>query len=80
MITDSVEARNYEKSDECLYPALRDKPFSIFDLGHLMHRDDLAFKNWGNLWVEEHKLQGTFNDLEKNGWISLLFLYEVFFI
>ncbi|WP_258535517.1 transporter substrate-binding domain-containing protein [Bacillus sp. 03113] len=69
MITDSVEARNYEKSDSRLYAALKDQPFAIFNLGYLMHRDDLAFQNWVQLWVEEHKLQGTFKDLEKK-WID----------
>ncbi|SEN51020.1 transporter substrate-binding domain-containing protein [Lihuaxuella thermophila] len=69
MITDSVEARFYAKQDERLYAALADRPFTVHEKGYLMHRGDLDFQNWVNLWVEEMKLQGKFRELERK-WIE----------
>ncbi len=69
MITDSVEARFYAKQDERLYAALADRPFTVHEKGYLMHRGDLNFQNWINLWMEEMKLQGKFEELERK-WIE----------
>jgi cyclohexadienyl dehydratase len=69
MITDAVEARYYAKQDERLYAALADQPFTVHEKGYLMHRGDLTFQNWINLWMEEQHLQGTFKQLEEK-WIQ----------
>ncbi|WP_044640947.1 transporter substrate-binding domain-containing protein [Risungbinella massiliensis] len=69
MITDSVEARFYAKQDTRLYAALVDQPFTTHEKGYLIHRGDLDFQNWINLWMEEMKLQGKFKELEQK-WLE----------
>ncbi|MCF6409463.1 transporter substrate-binding domain-containing protein [Pseudalkalibacillus salsuginis] len=68
MITDKVEAIYYASKDERLYAALTDSTFTKSQKGYLMHRNDPAFQNWVDLWMEEMELQGEFDRL-KQEWI-----------
>ncbi|MBO8163612.1 MAG: transporter substrate-binding domain-containing protein [Brevibacillus sp.] len=69
MITDNIEAMLYAKEDNRLYAALTDQPFTIDEKGYLMHRGDLIFQNWIELWMDEMKLKGQFDNLHKK-WIE----------
>jgi cyclohexadienyl dehydratase len=69
MITDNIEALLYAGKDERLYAALTDKTFTIDSKGYLMHRGDPIFSNWVNLWMDEMKLKGEFDTLNKK-WID----------
>lgn len=65
MITDNIEAMLYAKDDSRLYAALTDQTFTVDEKGYLMHRGDSIFANWVDLWMEEMKLKGEFEKLEK---------------
>lgn len=65
MITDSVEAIRYSKDDPRLYAALTDQTFTKSQKGYLMHRGDVIFSDWIDLWMEEMILIGEFEQLEK---------------
>ncbi|UFJ41423.1 transporter substrate-binding domain-containing protein [Brevibacillus humidisoli] len=69
MITDNIEAMLYAKEDERLYAALTDQTFTVDEKGYLMHRGDLVFENWIELWMDEMKLKGEFDKLYKK-WIE----------
>ncbi|MDC0761409.1 transporter substrate-binding domain-containing protein [Brevibacillus sp. AG] len=69
MITDTLEAIVYSKADSRLYPALTDNPFTKSEKGYMIHRGDTIFANYLDLWMDEMKLQGMFDELY-NKWVK----------
>ncbi|WP_243299295.1 transporter substrate-binding domain-containing protein [Bacillus litorisediminis] len=68
MITDSIEAIDYAKSNENLYAALTDNPWDKSQFGYLMQHGDAKFTNTINFWMEEMELKGEFSKLREE-WI-----------
>ncbi|CEH31552.1 cyclohexadienyl dehydratase [Aneurinibacillus migulanus] len=69
MITDTLEALIYAKADSRLYAALADNPFTKSEKGYMIPRGDFIFASYLNLWMDEMKLQGKFDELY-NKWIK----------
>ncbi|ERI09041.1 transporter substrate-binding domain-containing protein [Aneurinibacillus aneurinilyticus] len=69
MITDTLEALIYAKADSRLYAALTDSPFTKSEKGYMIPRGDFIFASYLNLWMDEMKLQGKFDELY-NKWIK----------
>lgn len=69
MITDTLEALIYAKADSRLYAALTDSPFTKSEKGYMIPRGDSIFASYLNLWMDEMKLQGKFDELY-NKWIK----------
>ncbi|MGG1398082.1 transporter substrate-binding domain-containing protein [Bacillus salipaludis] len=65
MITDTVEAVLYAKDDSRLYAALTDKPFTKSEKGYMIPRGDFIYASYLEMWMDEMKLQGKFDDLYK---------------
>jgi cyclohexadienyl dehydratase len=69
MITDTVEAMTYAKADPNLYAALTDKPFTKSEKGYMIPRGDFIYASYLEMWMDEMKLQGKFDELYKK-WIE----------
>ncbi|KAB2334906.1 transporter substrate-binding domain-containing protein [Cytobacillus depressus] len=69
MITDTVEAMTYAKADQRLYAALTDKPFTKSEKGYMIPRGDFIYASYLEMWMDEMKLQGKFDDLYRK-WIE----------
>ncbi|MNS89799.1 Cyclohexadienyl dehydratase precursor [compost metagenome] len=69
MITDTVEAMTYAKADPRLYAALTDNPFTKSQKGYMIPRGDFIYASYLELWMDEMKLQGKFDDLHKK-WLE----------
>ncbi|GAA4719415.1 transporter substrate-binding domain-containing protein [Brevibacillus fulvus] len=65
MITDTVEAMTYAKADPRLYAALTDKPFTKSEKGYMIPRGDFVYASYLEMWMDEMKLQGKFDELYK---------------
>lgn len=68
MITDNIEAIVYAKADSRLYAALVDDTFTKNVTSYMTHRGDAIFTDYLNLWIDEMKLQGKFDELYEK-WI-----------
>ena len=68
MITDNVEAMIVSKADPRLYAVDPDNTYTKDDFGYLLPRDDSAWLNYVNLWMELMKLKGEFARLHQK-WI-----------
>lgn len=64
MITETVEALNYIKSDKNLSAPLIDKPFTKHSCGILMQKGDQEFLNYINFVLAEIRMDGTLEKLE----------------
>lgn len=69
MITDTVEAITYAKADSRLYAALTDKPFTNSEKGYMIPRGDFEYASYLEMWMDEMKLQGKFDALDKK-WLK----------
>ncbi|UUZ91383.1 transporter substrate-binding domain-containing protein [Paenibacillus sp. P25] len=69
MITDTVEALTYAKADPRLYAALTDNPFTRNQKGYMIQRGDFIYSSYLELWMDEMKLQGKFDQLYKK-WLE----------
>lgn len=69
MITDTVEAITYAKADPTLHAALVDKPFTNSEKGYMIPRGDFIYASYLEMWMDEMKLQGKFDELYKK-WIE----------
>lgn len=69
MITDNIEAIVYAKADPRLYAALADDTFTQNVTTYMTHRGDPIFSEYLNLWIDEMKLQGKFDELYEK-WIK----------
>lgn len=63
MITDTIEAMVYEKADSRLYAALTDNPFTKSEKAYMIPRGDFVFASYLDVWMDEMKLQGKFDEL-----------------
>ncbi|KZE49319.1 cyclohexadienyl dehydratase [Brevibacillus parabrevis] len=63
MITDTIEAMVYSKADSRLYAALTDKPFTRSEKAYMIPRGDFIFASYLDVWMDEMKLQGKFDEL-----------------
>ncbi|HTX53891.1 MAG TPA: transporter substrate-binding domain-containing protein [Candidatus Baltobacteraceae bacterium] len=68
MITDNVEAMLVAKQDPRLFAVDPSNTFTKDDFGYLLPRDDVAWINYVNLWVDIAKLKGDFVRLQEQ-WI-----------
>ncbi len=68
MITDNVEAMIVSKADPRLYAVDPENTYTKDDFGYLMPRDDPAWTNYVNLWLELAKLKGDLARLHQK-WI-----------
>ncbi len=68
MITDNVEAMIVSRADPRLYAVDPEDTYTKDDFGYLMPRDDYAWINYVNLWVDLARLKGDFVRLHKK-WI-----------
>ena len=66
LITDSVEAERASRRDARL--AVASKPWTQERLAWLTPRDDPAFLNWLNLFLEEAEADGTIEGLRRLPW------------
>ena len=64
MITETVEALIYIKSDKNLAAPLIDKPFTKHSCGILMRKGDQEFLNYINFVLAELRMDGTLENLE----------------
>lgn len=69
MITDTLEAMVYSKADKRLYAALTDKPFTRSEKAYMIPRNDFVFASYLDVWMDEMKLQGKFDELY-NKWLK----------
>jgi cyclohexadienyl dehydratase len=69
MITDTIEAMVYSKADTRLYAALTDNPFTKSEKAYMIHRGDFIFASYLDVWMDEMKLQGKFDELF-NKWVK----------
>lgn len=69
MITDTIEAMTYAKADSRLYAALTDKPFTNSEKGYMIPRGDFEYASYLEMWIDEMKLQGKFDELYKK-WLG----------
>src|SRR5699024_166233 len=63
MITDSVEAVLYAKEDGRLFPAFENDTLTNSQMGYLMRRGETDFHHWVDLWIDEMKLNDSFEKL-----------------
>jgi len=68
MITDNVEAMVVARQDPRLYAVDPDNTYTKDDLGYLLPRDDRAWTEYVNLWMELARLKGDFARLQAK-WI-----------
>jgi cyclohexadienyl dehydratase len=68
MITDNVEAMIVSKADPRLYAVDPENTYTKDDFGYLLPRDDSAWVNYVNLWMDLMKLKGEFARLHQK-WI-----------
>lgn len=68
MITDNVEAMIVSKADPRLFAVDPENTYTKDDFGYLLPRDDSAWINYVNLWMELMKLKGEFARLHQK-WI-----------
>ena len=68
MITDNVEAMLVAKQDSRLYAVEPENTYTKDDFGYLLPRDDHAWIDYVNLWVDLAKLKGDFGKLQQK-WI-----------
>ncbi len=68
MITDNVEAMLVAKQDPRLYAVDPENTYTKDDFGYLLPRDDQAWINYVNLWVDLMRLKGEFARLQQK-WI-----------
>jgi cyclohexadienyl dehydratase len=68
MITDNVEAMIVSKADPRLYAVNPENTYTKDDFGYLLPRDDFAWINYVNLWVDLMKLKGELARLHQK-WI-----------
>jgi cyclohexadienyl dehydratase len=68
MITDNVEAMIVSKADSRLYAVDPESTYTKDDFGYLMPRDDHAWINYVNLWLDLAKLKGDLARLHQK-WI-----------
>jgi len=68
MITDNVEAMIVSKADARLYAVDPENTYTKDDFGYLMPRDDPAWINYVNLWLDLAKLKGDLARLHQK-WI-----------
>lgn len=64
MITETVEALNYIKSDKNLAAPLINEPFTKHSCGILMKKGDQEFLNYINFVLAELRMDGTLENLE----------------
>ncbi|WP_339185948.1 transporter substrate-binding domain-containing protein [Brevibacillus sp. FSL K6-6036] len=69
MITDTLEAMVYQKADPRLYAALTSNPFTKSEKAYMIHRGDFIFASYLDVWMDEMKLQGKFDELYKK-WLQ----------
>lgn len=69
MITDTLEAIIYSKDNPQLYAALTDTPFTKNEKGYMILRGDFIFSSYLELWMDEMKLQGKFDQWHKK-WLG----------
>lgn len=69
MITDTIEAMTYAKADSRLYAALTDNPFTKSEKAYMIPRGDFIFASYLDVWMDEMKLQGKFDELY-NKWVK----------
>ena len=65
MITDNVEAMLAAKLDPRLYAVDPDNTYTKDDLGYLLPRDDHAWLDYVNLWVDLAEMKGDFARLRQ---------------
>lgn len=68
MITDNVEAMLVAKQDPRLYAVDPENTYTKDDFGYLLPRDDPAWINYVNLWVDLMRLKGDLDRLHQK-WI-----------
>lgn len=68
MITDNVEAMLVAKQDPRLYAVDPETTYTKDDFGYLLPRDEQAWVNYVNLWVDLLRLKGEFVRLQQK-WI-----------
>ncbi len=68
MITDNVEAMLIAKQEPRLFAVAPENTYTKDDFGYLLPRDDPAWINYVNLWVDLMKLKGEFARLQET-WI-----------
>ena len=68
MITDNVEAMIVSKADPRLYAVDPENTYTKDDFGYLMPRDDQAWINYVNLWLDLAKLKDDLSRLHQK-WI-----------
>lgn len=68
MITDNVEAMLVAKQDTRLFAVEPENTYTKDDFGYLVPRDEHAWFNYVNLWVDLAKLKGDFARLQQK-WI-----------
>lgn len=69
MITDNIEAALYENMLPVLHVVNPDNTYTKNNVGYMTRRDDQAFINWLNLWLEQMNRDGTYDNL-KQKWIG----------
>lgn len=69
MITDTLEAIVYANADSRLYAARVDDPFTKEQKAYMIQRGDFIFSSYLDLWMEEMKLKGKFDELYKK-WVK----------
>lgn len=63
MLTDSLEAARASRLDPRLAAPFADRPWTVETLGLMTPRDDQAFLNWLDLFLEQKEADGTLADL-----------------
>jgi cyclohexadienyl dehydratase len=69
MITDTFEAIVYAKNDPRLYAARVNDPFTKSEKAYMIRRGDFIFASYLDVWLDEMKLQGKFDELYKK-WVE----------
>lgn len=65
MITDNVEAMLVAKQDPRLFAVDPENTYTKDDFGYLLPRDDPAWINYADLWVDLMRLKGDFTRLQQ---------------
>ena len=68
MITDNIEAMVVSRQDSRLHAVDPENTYTKDDFGYLLPRDESAWINYVNLWVDLAKLKGDFARLQQK-WI-----------
>jgi cyclohexadienyl dehydratase len=69
MITDNIEARLYSTMLPTLHIVNPDQPYTRNNVGYMTRRDDQAWLNWLNLWIDQMQRDGSYESL-KLKWIG----------